>query len=115
MAFFCYKWGKCSVPWNTANWTWRECRLIADLLADIRPGVPGELAIPTWLREETPHNPYSKDKREQFIRLLCKVRGYSEYDDKKKERNDIEVGVEDVVLVVKTVSGIDITANTKRE
>ena len=108
MPYLCYKWGNCSVLWNTANWKWSECQLVEEILAGIRPGVPGDLAVPPWLREEEPYSPYEKDKRERFIRLLCKVKN-EEYNEEKKVRKDIKVTIEDVALVVKTVSGIDIT------
>jgi hypothetical protein len=93
-----------------ANWKWSECQLVEELLSGFHPGVPGDKAVPPWLREEEhPHNPYEKDKRERFIRLLCKVKGYPEYDEKKKVRDDIKVTIDDVALVIRTVSGIDIT------
>jgi hypothetical protein len=110
MPYLCYKWGNCNVPWNTANWRWAECQLISDILSELHPGIPGDLAVPSWLREEEPYNPYKKDKRDRFIRLLCKVKNYPEYDEKKKVRDDIKVTVEDVALVIRTVSGIDIMA-----
>lgn len=106
MPYLCYKWGNCNIPWNTANWTWRECRLIEEILTEIRPGVPGDLAVPPWLREE-PYSPYDKDKRERFIRLLCKVKNET-YDEQKRIKENIKITVEDVRLVIKTVSGIDV-------
>lgn len=103
------------MPWNMANWKWSECKLVEELLAGIRPGVPGELALPPWLREEETFGlkKDEKDKRERFIRLLCKVKGYPEFDEKKKVREDIKVTTDDVALVIKTVSGIDIKAITE--
>ncbi len=115
MPYLCYKWGSCSVPWNMADWTWSECALIQEIISGNPPGVPGELALPPWLREEETFGlkKDEKEKRERFIRLLCKVRGEPEYDEKKKVREDIKVTIEDVKLVIKTVSGIDITAKTE--
>jgi hypothetical protein len=116
MPYLCYKWGTCSVPWNLASWTWGECSLVQEVIAEVgRGGVPGELAVPSWLREEeTIHDPYKKEKRGRFIQLLCKVKKYPAYDEKKMVRDDITVTSDDVVLVIKTVSGIDITAKIEK-
>jgi hypothetical protein len=113
--YLCYKWGTASVSWNMANWTWGECQLIQELINEVETGgVPGEVALPPWLREEEkPYNPYQTDRRDRFIRLMCKVKGYKEYDEKKKIHDDIKVTAADVALVIKTVSGIDIT--TRKE
>jgi hypothetical protein len=109
MRVICYKWGECDVKWSAANWTWKDCRLIDEIIGTlVRPGIPGEVALPPWLREEKPYNPYDKDKRERFIRLLCKVKGEPEYDEKRKVRTDIKITLDDVKLVARAVRGIDI-------
>lgn len=109
MRVICYKWGECNVLWKNANWKWSECALIEEIIAALqRPGIPGEEALPPWLREEKPYSPYDKDKRERFIRLLCKVKGESEIDEKKKVRDDIKITIEDVKLVTRAMKGIDI-------
>jgi hypothetical protein len=106
----CYKWGTCDVLWKNANWKWSECRLVEEIVSGLPqyPGIPGELALPPWLRDEEPYNPYDKKKRERFIRLICKVKNEPEYDEKKKVRTDIKITLEDVKLVVRAVKGIDI-------
>jgi hypothetical protein len=102
------------VPWNLADWTWSQCQFVGEIISEIRPGVPGEHALPPWLQEQyKPYDPYEKQKREKFIRLLCKVKGEPEYDEKKKVRDDIKITVDDVALVIKAVSGIDIKAITE--
>ena len=102
------------MPWNMANWKWSECQLVEELLTGLHTGVPGEHALPSWLQEQyKPYDPYEKQKREKFIRLLCKVKSEPEYDEKKKVRDDIKITVDDVALVIKAVSGIDIKAITE--
>ncbi len=109
MRVICYKWGEASVLWKNANWAWQDCRLVDEIIENlIRPGIPGELALPPWLQEETPYNPYDKEKRKRFIRLLCKVKGEPEYDEKKEVRTDIKITLNDVRLVTRAVKGIDI-------
>jgi len=104
----CYTWSGCDVLWKNANWLWSECSLIDEVLGDLRPGVPGELAQPNWLQDDKPHNPYEKDKRKRFINLICKVKGYPTYDEKQDIRDDIKITIEDIKVVVKAVKGIDI-------
>ncbi len=110
MSFLCYKWGSTSVPWNMANWKWSECQLVAEVIGGLPGGIPGEEALPSWLKEEEPYDPYGKEKRKRFIRLLCKVKGYPEYDEQKEVRKDIKITVDDVILVIKKVSGINVRA-----
>jgi len=103
MAMFCYRWGNCNVLWNLADWTWSECQLVSDIIA----GFAGNAAphFPDWLREDAK----DEEKRKRFIRLLCKVKGEPLYDEKKEVRTDIIVKAKDVEMVVKAVSGIDVT------
>jgi len=110
MRVVCYKWKECDVLWKNANWRWKDCQLIDEIVAGLpqRPGIPGELALPPWLQEDKPYSPYDKEKRERFIRLLCKVRGELDFDEKKKVRTDIKITMDDIRLVVRAVKGIDI-------
>lgn len=109
MRVVCYKWGECNVLWKNANWKWSECQLVDEIIGVLtRPGVPGEVALPPWLQEEKPYDPYDKEKRERFIRLLCKVKGEPEYNEKKKVRTDIKITLDDVKMVTRAVRGIDI-------
>lgn len=107
MTKICYKWGNCNVLWKNADWKWSECRLVEEIISELRPGVPGELLVPEWLREEEPYDPYGKEKRRRFIHLLCKVKD-KEYKDKKEVKENIKITVEDVKLVIKAVKGIEI-------
>ena len=108
MRVICYKWKDCDIKWYAANWKWSECRIIDEVLAELqRPGIPGELALPPWLQEEKPYNPYEQNKRERFIKLLCKVKDKN-FDERKKIRTDIKITIDDVKLVARAVKGIDI-------
>ena len=109
MIKLCYTWGKCDVLWKDANWTWSECRLVDEIVTSFgnTPGVPGEWAQPPWMQEETVHNPYEKEKRKRFIRLVCRVKN-EKYNEEKLVKDDIRIKLEDVKLVVKAVKGIDL-------
>jgi hypothetical protein len=106
MKVICYKWGECDVLWKNANWRWSECQLVDEIIGGIRPGVPGDLVQPQWLQE--PKTEEDKRKRKRFIRLICKVKGYPEFDEKKEVRENIKITIEDIRLVVRAVKGIDI-------
>jgi hypothetical protein len=109
MIKLCYTWGKAEVLWKDANWTWAECRLVDEIVSGfpIAPGAPGEWAQPQWLQDEKIHDPYEKEKRKRFIRLICKVKN-EKYDEEKLVRDDVKISLDDVKLVVKAVKGIDI-------
>jgi hypothetical protein len=110
VAFFCYKWGDCNIQWNLADWTWSECQFVEELISEIRPGIPGEEALPNWLKEDVPYNPYDQEKRKKFIKLLCKI-NKTDYEEEKMSNKNIKISVNDVSLVIKKVSGIDIKIN----
>lgn len=106
MSVICYKWGECPIQWNMADWTWSECRVVADLLSAAPP------FFPDWLNK--PKDEEEREKRKRFIRLLCKVKGKPVYDKQKLVRDDIKVTVKDVEEVVKAVSGIDLKVEKEK-
>jgi hypothetical protein len=109
MNVVCYKWGECDVLWKNANWTWSECSLVQEIVGNLnRPGIPGELVLPTWLQDDKPYSPYDKEKRKRFIRLIAKVKGEAEFDEKKEVMEDIKITIKDIKLVTRAVRGIDI-------
>ena len=54
-------------------------------------------------------NQLDPEKKKRFIKLICKVKGIETYSGQKTIRDDINVSVEDIELVVKEVLGIDLT------
>jgi len=106
----CYRWGKCDVLWKNANWKWSECQLIEEIIsAPSHVGVDASQIIPPWLREEQEHlTQQDKEKRQRFIRLMCRVKGYPEYDERKEVMENIKVTIDDVKFVVKKVAGVDL-------
>jgi hypothetical protein len=108
MKVICYTWGGCEVLWKDANWKWKECLVVEEILGNLKPGVPGDLIIPSWIKDEVPHNPYDKEKRKTFITLISKVKGEDKFEEKKELRDDIKITISDIKLVVRAVKGIDI-------
>lgn len=104
MSQICYRWGFTNVLWKNANWKWSECQLVAEILNNLYPGVDATTLIQPWLIE--PWNPYKEKKRKELIRLICKCRGQT-YDE-SKEVKEFEITVDDIKLVVRSVSGIEL-------
>ena len=109
MTQICYKWGNANIPWKNANWLWSECQVVQDILTGLevgnRPGVDATTLIQPWLEE--PWNPYrSGEKKKRLIKLICKVKGI-EYEEEKAMK-DFKVTADDIKLVVRTVSGVDL-------
>ena len=77
----------------------------------VRPhvGVDASQILPPWLKEEQERlTQQDREKRQRFIRLMCRVRGYPEYDERKEVMENIKVTIDDVKFVVKKVAGVDL-------
>ena len=86
----CYTWINLSRLWRNVTWTWKECELVEEII-----GVSGALdpneAIPAWARE------IEKEKRRRLIKLICKVKGYSETETSKRVNEDVDINIEDKI------------------
>ncbi len=111
----CYKWGNCDVLWCDADWWWSKCRY-GEPIPPVPPtpetpiihvGIPGELALPPWY-DEFLHDPYKKIKEKKFISLTCKIKGESEYEEKKEVKKDIKLNLNDAKVTLKSINGINI-------
>ena len=95
------KWEKADFKWNKAPhvghpiYTWDEV-LLAEGIASSDSALQAVEAL-------------EPEKKKQFIRLICKVKGIETYSGQKTVRDDIEVTAEDCELVIKEVLGIDLT------
>ena len=83
--------------WDTNPYKWDDIFLVLGVV-----GATGEETL--WNVEQL-----DPDDKKRFIRLVCKVKGIETYSGQKTVRDDINVTVEDVELVVKEVLGIDLT------
>ncbi len=112
----CAKWGTTGVWWRNADWRWSQCS--GSIIPPIPPivnsgsmrydGVDATTLIQPWLIE--PWNPYRageiKDKRKRLIKLICKVKGQT-YEE-EKEIGTMDISVDDIKMVVKTMTNIDL-------
>tara|TARA_Y100000004_G_C8791286_1_gene359356 strand:+ start:341 stop:664 length:324 start_codon:yes stop_codon:yes gene_type:complete len=83
--------------WDTNPYKWDDIFLLLEVI-----GASGEETL--WNVEQL-----DPEDKKRFIRLVCKVKGIETYSGQKTIRDDINVTVEDVELVVKEVLGIDLT------
>jgi hypothetical protein len=97
-----FQWGKANFAWNTNPFpnqsknpfTWDDCALIIEVLEGLTGGKAPE---DIWK---------DKQKKKQFIKLLCKIEG-KEYKE-TKEIIDRKIRITDIALVAKEVLGINI-------
>jgi len=97
-----FQWGKANFAWNTNPFpnqsknpfTWDDCALIIEVLEGLAGGKAPE---DIWK---------DKQKKKQFIKLLCKIEG-KEYKE-TKEVIDRKIRITDIALVAKEVLGINI-------
>ena len=114
MAKFTYiEWKDADFQWNNAlgdkfykkytkgrqKYTWDEVFLVRELSTSAES--------PEILWQDV--NNLDPEKKKRFIKLVCKVKGEETYSGQKTIRDDIEISVEDVELVLKEVLGIDLT------
>jgi hypothetical protein len=92
-------WDQANFIWNNNPHTWDEVLLVTEVVEAIEE-VKDAAGVIEALEPE---------KKKRFIKLICKVKGIETYSGQKTIRDDINVSVEDIELVVKEVLGIDLT------
>ncbi len=93
-----FKWEK--APTTGTPYTWDEVLLVEELIES--DGASGSEIL--WQVDKL-----DPEKKNRFIRLVCKVKGIETYSGQKTIRDDIEITAEDCELVIKEVLGIDLT------
>lgn len=100
-------WDTTNVQWQNANWTFSECQLVEEIVKTYS-GVDASKFF------EEPYSPWSRDKekKKRLIKLICKIKGI-EFSSEKEKLENIKISVEDIKLVVKTVSGVELSIKAK--
>tara|TARA_R110001592_G_scaffold7575_1_gene42233 strand:+ start:444 stop:752 length:309 start_codon:yes stop_codon:yes gene_type:complete len=91
------KWDKADFKWDDNPHIWN---LVREIVASSGGTVTGAVRAVEKLDPE---------KKKQFIKLVCKIKGIETYSGQKTIRDDIQVSAADIELVVKEVLGIDLT------
>jgi hypothetical protein len=98
-----FRWGNANFAWNTNPFpnqssnpfTWDDVALLQELAAAAGGGRNYQEVLK------------DKKKKKRFITLLCKVKGYDNYKEKKEVR-DYTITIEDVELVLKEALNLNI-------
>ena len=91
-------WSDNNIIWNSNSFTWDEVQLVQEIL---QKGGGGNIEddMP-WMKPE---------KKKQLIKLILKVKGKTLTESKNKPIKQYKIKAEDVRLVIKEVSGIELT------
>jgi len=88
-------WNTANILWNSNSFTWDEIQLVQE----IRAGGNIEDDMP-WMKPE---------KKKKLIKLILKIKGETLTESKTKPIKQYKIKAEDVRLVIKEVSGIELT------
>jgi len=90
-------WNTANILWNSNPYTWNEVQLVEEIIQ--RGGGNIEDDMP-WMKPE---------KKKKLIKLILKVKGKTLTESKTKPIKQYKIKANDVRLVVKEVSGIELT------
>ena len=91
-------WSDNSIIWSSNSFTWDEVQLVQEIIQRSGGGII-EDDMP-WMKPK---------KKEQLIRLILKVRGETLTESKQKQIKQYKIKAKDIRLVVKEVSGVELT------
>jgi len=97
------KWEDADFKWDLAPTDQLSDRYTWDLVETLITGGAGAEEIAWNVNQLDP------DKKDRFIKLICKVKGIETYSGQKTIHDDITVTAEDCELLIKEVLGIDLT------
>ena len=89
-------WDSANFTWDSNSYTWNEVQLVQEILGG---GGVIEDDMP-WMKPE---------KKKKLIKLILKVKGETLTESKQKPIKQYKIKAEDVKLVIKEVSGIELT------
>ena len=89
-------WNNANFTWNSNSFTWNEVQLVQEILSG---GGVIEDDMP-WMKPE---------KKAKLIKLILKVKGETLTESKTKPIKQYKIKANDVRLVVKEISGVELT------
>ena len=105
----CVTWDEADLQWNQTNLTWNDVCIALEVaggggIAKVNDqDLWGFEDSDLWLQN---YNKLDKAKKDRFIELVCMVKGedgYAEEYSESKEKQDIEISVDDIKLTVKSI------------
>ena len=93
-------WNSANFTWNSNSFTWDEVQLVQEIIKTIQQGGGIIEDDMHWIKPE---------KKKQLIKLILKVKGEILTESKQKQIKQYKIKAKDVRLVVKEVSGVELT------
>ena len=90
-------WSDNSIVWSSNSFTWDEVQLVQEIIQQGGGVIEDDMP---WMKPK---------KKEQLIRLILKVRGETLTESKQKQIKQYKIKAKDIRLVVKEVSGVELT------
>ena len=93
-------WNTANILWNSNSFTWDEVQLVEEIVETVqqRGGIIEDDM--SWMKPK---------KKKQLIKLILKIKGETLTESKTKPIKQYKIKAEDVRLVVKEVSGVELT------
>ena len=93
-------WNNANFTWNSNSFTWNEVQLVQEIVETIQQGGGIIEDDMPWMKPQ---------KKEQLIKLILKIKGKTLTESKTKSIKQYKIKAKDVRLVVKEVSGVELT------
>ena len=93
-------WSDNSIVWSSNSFTWDEVQLVQEIVKTIQQGGGIIEDDMPWIKPK---------KKEQLVKLILKIKGETLTESKQKQIKQYKIKAKDVKLVVKEVSGIELT------
>ena len=93
-------WNNANILWNSNSFTWDEVQLVQEIVKTIQQGGGIIEDDMPWMKPK---------KKEQLIKLILKVKGETLTESKQKQIKQYKIKAKDIRLVVKEVSGVELT------
>ena len=90
-------WNNNNIVWNSNPFTWDEVQLVQEIIQQGGGIIEDDMP---WMKPQ---------KKEQLIKLILKVKGETLTESKTKQIKQYKIKAKDVRLVVKEVSGVELT------
>ena len=93
-------WDNANFVWDSNSFTWDEVQLVEEIVETVqqRGGIIEDDM--SWMKPE---------KKKQLIKLILKVKGETLTESKIKPIKQYKIKAEDVRLVIKEISGVELT------
>ena len=90
-------WSDNSIVWSSNSFTWDEVQLVQEIIQQGGGVIEDDMP---WMKP---------NKKEQLIKLILKIKGETLTESKQKQIKQYKIKAKDIRLVVKEVSGVELT------